>query len=126
MAKTHLIETSQHIWKHPKGLLGRGLDAPPSIPLNVGIVQGHLLCASNEFPLCGDVPVSKVLNGECQHFRLADFDLFGGEETYSESFERLCDGKQIEVKHVDDSGKYKTYAMHPVSIFDKVKHSVIL
>ncbi len=104
----------KHIWRRPKGLLGRGLDAPPSIPLNVGIVQGHLLCASEEFPLCGDHPITEVLHGDLGHFT-ADSDLFGGKDVYLESLENLCDNKNVQVEIVSGQNKFKTYAKHPVS-----------
>lgn len=95
-------------------MLGRGLDAPPSIPLNVGIVQGHLLCASEEFPLCGDHAITDVLNCNDSTFH-ADHDLFGGEDVYLESLENLCDRKSVQVGTVNSSKNIKTYSKHSVS-----------
>ena len=104
----------QHIWRRPKGLLGRGLDAPPSIPLNVGIVQGHILCASEEFPVCGNHSVTEVLNGNLGTFHV-DYDLFGGKDVYLESLENLCDSKCVQMEKVNGLQKFITYAKHSVS-----------
>lgn len=41
----------QYLWKYPHGLLSRGLNSPLVVPLDVPIVQGHLLCAASESPL---------------------------------------------------------------------------
>jgi len=105
----------KHIWKHPKGLLGRGLNAPPSIPLNPGIVEGHLLCASEEFPLCGNHAVTELLNGVSARFQHIDSDLFGGESVYNESLENLCDTQQVQTEKVNDMVKFDTFSKHPVS-----------
>jgi len=129
------------MWKHPKSLLQRGLSAPPSIPLNAGIVQGHLLCASEEFPLCGSHAITELLNGEAANFHLVDHDLFGSEDVYRyvvlgtsicfvysytvdlrthpvsprDALENLCDSKQVQPERVNDLNKFKTYSKHPVS-----------
>ena len=95
-------------------MLGRGLDAPPSIPLNVGIVQGHLLCASEEFPLCGTHSIAEVLNDDIGDFHV-DHDLFGGKDVYLESLENLCDSKSVQIEKVNGLNMFKTYAKHPVS-----------
>ena len=92
--------SEQYIWKNPKGLMSRGLSAPPSLPLNVGIVQGHLLCAGSEFPLTGDLPITTLLgtndtqnnSGERRIKKYSfppDSDLFGSKEIYEESARRL-------------------------------------
>ncbi len=107
----------QHLWKHPKSLLGRGLAAPPSVPLNTGIMTSHLLCAAEEFPLCGKHSIAESLcfdrNDNTEH-ELSDFDLFGG-EVYEESLENLLDRKQVQVGAINSHNKFKTYINHPVS-----------
>jgi hypothetical protein len=78
--------------------------------------MGHLLCASEEFPLCGDRVVTDVLNCE-ERFSLSDTGLFGGEEVYKESLENLIDEKQIQTSQVNGMVKFTTYSKHPVSNF---------
>jgi DEAD/DEAH box helicase domain-containing protein len=53
--------SEQHIWRRPRSLLGKGFSAPNIIPFTGGLVQGHLLCASDEFPLTGTHPVTVIL-----------------------------------------------------------------
>jgi hypothetical protein len=105
----------QHIWKHPISMLGRGLDAPPSLPLNQGIVQGHLLCASEEFPLCGDHFPTELFHSTCKGTKFSDYDLFGGEEVYREALENLLDSKEVQVEKIQDVAMFTTFAKHPVS-----------
>jgi len=83
--------------------------------LNAGIVEGHLLCASEEFPLCGNHAVTELLNARSSTFHLVDFDLFGGETVYNESLENLCDTKQVQKTVVNDNAKFDTFSKHPVS-----------
>ena len=35
--------SEQYIWKNPKSLMSRGVDAPPTLPINATVMQGHLL-----------------------------------------------------------------------------------
>lgn len=78
--------------------------------------MGHLLCASEEFPLCGDRVVTDVLHCD-ERFSISDNELFGGEEVYKESLENLIDEKQIQISQVNGMVKFKTYSKHPVSNF---------
>lgn len=80
--------------------------------------MGHLLCASEEFPLCGDRVVTDVLHCK-ESFSLSDTDLFGGLEVYKESLENLIDEKQIQTTQVNGMVKFTTYSKHPVSNFVK-------
>eukprot|EP00557_Chaetoceros_sp_GSL56_P009931 CAMPEP_0176482538 /NCGR_PEP_ID=MMETSP0200_2-20121128/3429_1 /TAXON_ID=947934 /ORGANISM="Chaetoceros sp., Strain GSL56" /LENGTH=1289 /DNA_ID=CAMNT_0017878861 /DNA_START=172 /DNA_END=4038 /DNA_ORIENTATION=+ len=105
--------SEQHIWKHPISMLGRGLDAPPSLPLNQGIVQGHLLCASDEFPLCGSHFPTEIFHSTIEPTEYSDYDLFGGEEVYRESLENLLDSKQVQVEKVQDVAMFTTFSKHP-------------
>jgi hypothetical protein len=82
--------------------------------LNAGIVEGHLLCGSEEFPLCGNHAVTELLNASSR-FHLVDSDLFGGETVYNESLENLCDTKQVQKTVVNDNAKFDTFSKHPVS-----------
>lgn len=104
-------------------MLGRGLDAPPSLPLNQGIVQGHLLCASDEFPLCGSHFPTELFQSTNKLTRLSDYNLFGGEEVYRESLENLLDSKQVQVEKVQDVARFTTFAKHPVSLFSNIANS---
>lgn len=68
----------QQIWRQPKSLFAKGLSAANSIPIQGDLVQGHLLCASEEFPLTGSEPVSAIVG--CTHAAdqmLSDRALFG-------------------------------------------------
>ena len=99
-------------------MLGRGLSAPPAVPLNAGIVTGHLLCASEEFPLVGSYAVTSALNaGNSTIYNgksdLSDHDLFGSEETYNEAFENLLDRKQIRLEKINDTTSIDAYSIHP-------------
>jgi DEAD/DEAH box helicase domain-containing protein len=84
----------QHLWRHSKSLLSRGLSAPFSMPIYAGLVQGHLLCAGAEFPLTGDVSVATVqstnpIDEESSKHLLSDNKLFGSREVYDEAFDTL-------------------------------------
>ena len=81
--------TEQHLWRNPKALLGKGVVAPPSLPINGGLLQGHLVCASSEFPLGGDLPVTSTLQSHESGFVLNDHALFGGQEAYEDAIEEL-------------------------------------
>lgn len=58
--------------------------------MNPGITQGHLLCASKEFPLTGNCPVS-VLRGTAAGRQeiLADLELFGSHDNFAEALSTL-------------------------------------
>ena len=81
----------QHLWRHPASLLSRGLSAPLSMPIYPGLVQGHLICAGNEFPLTGRFNVSAIQSVEVKSVGglLSDEELFGSKEVYLEALENL-------------------------------------
>ena len=85
--------------------------------MNVGIVSGHLLCASEEFPLVGSHSVTSILSAgqsnNNDNLTLSDHDLFGCEETYREAFESILDRKQIRLEKVNDHTEIETYSNHP-------------
>ena len=108
--------SEQHLWKNPKGLLGRGLSSPPAIPLNAGIVSGHMLCAADEFPLVGKYPVTSILYSEETIFGSSlssDHDLFGSEETYIEALESLIDRGCVLMQKHNILADVETYSTHP-------------
>ena len=100
-------------------MLGRGLSAPPAVPLSCGIVCGHLLCAAQEFPLVsGGHSVASILNREGQEkdkFGLPDYDLFGSKEIYTESIEILLERKQIRLEKLNHgtNNEIEIYSIHP-------------
>jgi DEAD/DEAH box helicase domain-containing protein len=81
----------QHLWHHPKSLLQRGLLALLSMPIYPGLVQGHLLCAGQEFPLAGSLNATAIQSVEVSPARdlLSDESLFGSREVYTEALENL-------------------------------------
>jgi DEAD/DEAH box helicase domain-containing protein len=79
----------QHLWKNPKSVLEKGAIAKHTIPLSSGLIQGHLLCASEEFPLTGRHPISAVFSEDSIPVR-PDHDLLGGEELYEEALADLA------------------------------------
>jgi DEAD/DEAH box helicase domain-containing protein len=84
----------QHLWKQPQALLGQGMSDPCIIPMNSGIVQAHLLCASEEFPLTGELAATALLNVE--HVSIpSDHSLFGGEALYKDAIEQLISNGSI-------------------------------
>jgi DEAD/DEAH box helicase domain-containing protein len=82
--------SEQQIWRRPKSLLSKGLSASDTIPIRSDLVQGHLLCASAEFPLTGSYAVARIAG--CEHAAeqnlTSDRDLFGANE-YDEALAAL-------------------------------------
>ena len=92
--------SDQHFWRCPKSLLSRGIDSPPSIPINAGILHGHLLCAGFEYPLVGNENVTTLLrSGQDSDslsddvWVLSDKQLFG--DYYEEVFEKAAFKNQL-------------------------------
>lgn len=120
--------SEQQIWKHPKGLLIRGLCAPPSVPLNSGIVNGHMMCAGKEHPLCGSYPTSILLNlnSPCDGIKysisgtkslLSDHDLFGSKYIYEESLEKLLDQGLVRREKVNITNLLAFQKLTTVTVF---------
>lgn len=112
----------QHLWRHPKNFLSRGLALPISMPINVGLVRGHLLCAGAEYPLTGQFPVTKLFEtNEESHSIIVpnDFELFGSRDNFESALNRLkLEGLMKEKEHqVASKGKSSiaTFKTHPVS-----------
>jgi hypothetical protein len=116
----------QYIWKNPKCLLSRGVEAPPTLPINTTVIQGHMLCAGDEFPLTGDQPVSCLLNEVNVNERFpADSEIFGLSYYHTNiaylakrgllSCQRV--GVASSHKECDRGDSVSVYATHPVSSF---------
>jgi DEAD/DEAH box helicase domain-containing protein len=63
------------------------------MPIYPGLVQGHLLCAGQEFPLAGPLNVSAIVQHSLEHERfeelLGDGDLCGSKHVYQEVLDGL-------------------------------------
>ena len=82
----------QHLWKAPQTLLAKGISSNNTIPLSSpGLVQGHLLCASEEYPLAGNWSIAQILQmQESEKGTIPrDMDLFGGKAIYEDALEAL-------------------------------------
>jgi DEAD/DEAH box helicase domain-containing protein len=115
--------SEQHLWRNPKNLLNRGLSIPTSVPLSVGLLELHLLCAGKEYPLTGRDPVTALLSVSSLtsdgNSLLNDYDLLGAEAQYSEAHDvLLSSGSLVEeivpVSQNGSSGTIKVYKTHPV------------
>jgi DEAD/DEAH box helicase domain-containing protein len=82
--------SEQALWKAPTNVLKTGVDVRPSLPISGRVLQGHLLCAGEEFPLTDDRPVSCLLNETAGDgsFCPPDKALFG-DEAYQDGVEQL-------------------------------------
>ena len=120
--------SEQYIWKNPTTLLSKGVNAPPTLPINATVMQGHLLCAGDEFPLTGDKPVSVLLNEfSSQEIFNKDCELLGPEDVYNDNIEFLVKKGLLTCKQVNVvSGRWKVsksggvdsvpvHSTHPVS-----------
>ena len=61
------------------------------MPIYPGLVQGHLLCAGQEFPLAGNVSATAIQSVEMSPDPelLSDESLFGSKDVYKEALENL-------------------------------------
>lgn len=115
--------SEQHMWRHPKNLLNRGLSVAASVPVNVGLVEGHLLCAGEEYPLTGEERVT-ILQccSEMESFDkelLNDCGLLGAAVNYTEAVDVLVSAGSLvaEVVPLSNHGpckNLKVYTTHPV------------
>lgn len=58
---TFSAASDQFVWRKPASLLSRGIDAPPT-SISETVMSGHILCAADEFPLTGSLPLTCLLN----------------------------------------------------------------
>lgn len=116
--------SEQHLWRNPKNLLNRGLSIPTSVRLSVGLLEGHLLCAGEEYPLTGHYPVTTLLSVSSltsdANILLNDYDLLGAGAQYSEAHDVLLSSgslvEEIVPSHNGSSGTIKVYKTHPVCV----------
>ena len=117
----------QHLWRRPTHLLSRRLTAAISMPVNVGLVQGHLLCAGSEYPLTAQHPVSvlQATSGKDGHTQpnsslLNDYNLFGSKRVFEEALDVLtATGMMKEETTPVASPQHETVSIfktHPVSV----------
>jgi DEAD/DEAH box helicase domain-containing protein len=88
----------QHIWRHPTRLLTQSLTTVPSMPFNFGIVQGHMLCASEEFPLMGSLPwttLQQTVDIKSASSMMCDYELFGSTLMYEEALQMLVSAGSV-------------------------------
>ena len=114
--------SEQNFWRFPKTLLTNGLDAPPAVPVNAGLLQNHLLCAGEEYSLVmGQNSITTLLTSERHQpvqSQIVDRDLFSG-ALYDECIEKLLQDRLISAGRVtitDAGGKEETivtYSTHP-------------
>ena len=113
--------SEQHFWRFPKTLLTNGLDAPPAVPVNAGLLQNHLLCAGEEYSLVGENSITTLLTSERREpvrSQLVDRDLFSG-TLYDECIRKLLQDRLMSAGKVtvtDADGKDETivtYSTHP-------------
>ena len=114
--------SEQHLWKQPRYLLSRGITSPMSFPINTGVIQSHLLCASKEFPLTGRQPVSALRTSnrnspmrEDDSEILPDQELFGSNELFEEAVNTLYgNGSLVRLSvPVASGGKVIVMKAHP-------------
>ena len=141
----------QHMWRNPAGILRKktsseiGNDALSSITINPGVLRGHLVCASSEFPLTGNFTVLSLARNsfapnEMFESLLSDCQLFGSAHFYDDALQILLAKGMIQKESIAmvhdtsinknksnmmdaaDAGGKQThgfvYAIHPVSIID--------
>ena len=113
----------QHLWRHPKNFLSRGLELPISMPINVGLIRGHLLCAGAEYPLTGQFPVTKLFETHEENYSTIvpnDFELFGSRESFESALttlklEGLMKEKEYQVSS-NEISSISTFKTHPVRL----------
>lgn len=117
--------SEQYIWKNPQVLLSRGVDAPPTLPINSTVMQGHLLCAGEEFPLTGDRPVNCLLNEINVDVNFPDdCELFGS--SYTDDVDYLAKNGLLSCQKVSVGSSHQknpsgdsisVFSTHPVSSY---------
>ena len=104
----------QHLWRHPRSLLERGLSAKLNMPIFPGLVKSHLLCAASkeEFPLVKGLCVSNVvtLSEQSRCEGLPDSQLFGPSDVFTEAFESLYTAGSFVEEKVSIAGETVTEA----------------
>lgn len=115
---TFSAASDQFVWRKPNSLLSTGIDAPPA-SISETVMSGHILCAAEEFPLTGRLPLTCLLNESIQDETFTSDEILMG-EGYHDAVNFLsqkCLLSRKKVKAVQTSGKVETilvYNTHPV------------
>lgn len=112
---TFSAASDQFVWRKPSSLLSRGIDAPPT-SISESVMSGHLLCAADEFPLTGTLPITCLLNDTDATFA-SDETIMG--EGYQDTVEFLFQKGLLSKKKVNTmkDGAVMTipvYSTHPI------------
>jgi DEAD/DEAH box helicase domain-containing protein len=112
---TFSAASDQFVWRKPSSLLSRGIDAPPT-SISEAVMSGHILCAADEFPLTGTLPITCLLNDTDATFA-SDETIMG--EGYQDTVEFLFQKGLLSKKKVKTmkDGAVTTitvYNTHPV------------
>jgi len=118
---TFSAASDQFVWRKPASLLSRGIDAPPT-SISETVMSGHILCAAEEFPLTGSLPLTCLLNestiDETTPEFISDETLMG--EGYLDAVTFLSQKGLLsrkKVKAMQSSGKVEAilvYKTHPI------------
>ena len=110
---TFSAASDQFVWKKPTSLLSSGVDAPPT-SISETVLSGHILCAADEFPLTGSLPLSCLLNeGTNDNKFMSDESLMG--EGYQDAIVFLSQKGLLtkkKVKALQSSGKVEAIIVH--------------
>lgn len=111
---TFSAASDQFVWRQPASLLSRGIDAPPT-SISEAVMSGHILCAADEFPLTGSLPLTCLLNESTNDETfISDVTLMGAEGYHDAvnflSQKRLLSTKKV--KAVQSTGKVETILVH--------------
>jgi DEAD/DEAH box helicase domain-containing protein len=109
---TFSAASDQFIWRKPASLLSRGIDAPPT-SISETVMSGHILCAADEFPLTGNLPITCLLNeSTTDNTFVSDEELMG--EGYQDAVDFLSQKGLLSKKKVSalQSGKVETILVH--------------
>lgn len=113
----------QQIWRRPRSLVGQGRTALVSMPINVGQIQGHLLCAGDEYPLAATGSIATLFSHERvnqdQCAVLSDCDLFGSKVIFRAAIDGLISSGMMNETALPSTGlqekKMIVFKTHPVS-----------
>lgn len=110
---TFSAASDQFVWRKPASLLSRGIDAPPT-SISETVMSGHILCAAEEFPLTGSLPLTCLLNESTNDETFVPDDELMGEGYHDAvnflSQKRLLSTKKV--KAVQSTGKVDTILVH--------------
>jgi DEAD/DEAH box helicase domain-containing protein len=113
----------QQIWRRPRSLVGQGRTALVSMPINMGLIQGHLLCAGDEYPLAAAGSVATLFSNERVNQDhcpvLSDCDLFGSTDVFRAAIDGLISSGMMNETALPVAGlenkKVNVFKTHPVS-----------